>query len=46
LVIDQAGNVWVAGDGASFITEIVGAAVPLYQPYSMGLTNGRYQAIP
>jgi hypothetical protein len=46
LVIDQAGNIWVAGDGANFITEIVGAAVPLYQPYSMGLTNGRYQAIP
>jgi hypothetical protein len=46
LAVDQAGNVWVAGDGNSFITEIVGAGVPLFQPYSLGLVNGRFQTIP
>ena len=44
--IDQAGNVWVAGDGNNFITEIVGAAVPIYQPYAAGLANGRFQQMP
>jgi hypothetical protein len=46
LVVDQAGNIWVAGDGNNFITEFVGGAVPLYQPYAAGLSNGRYQQIP
>jgi hypothetical protein len=46
LAVDQAGNVWVAGDGANFITEIVGAGVPLFQPYAVGLKNGRFQTIP
>jgi hypothetical protein len=46
LAVDQAGNVWVAGDGNSFITEIVGAGVPLFQPYALGLVNGRFQTIP
>jgi len=46
LAIDQAGNVWIAGDGNSFVTEIVGAAVPIYQPYAVGLSNGRFQTIP
>jgi hypothetical protein len=46
LAIDQAGNIWVAGDGNNFITEIVGGAVPLYQPYASGLANGRFQSIP
>jgi hypothetical protein len=46
LAVDQAGNVWVAGDGNNFITEFVGAGVPLFQPYSLGLVNGRYQTIP
>jgi hypothetical protein len=47
LAVDQAGNVWVAGDGANFITEIVGAGVPIFQPYSLGLKlGGRFQAIP
>ncbi|WP_035348942.1 hypothetical protein [Edaphobacter aggregans] len=47
-VIDLSGNVWVAGDGASgnSITEIVGAAVPIYQPYALGLSNGRFQRLP
>jgi hypothetical protein len=46
LVIDQAGNVWVAGDGNNFVTEIVGAAVPVFQPYALGLLVGRFQTIP
>ena len=51
IIVDQSGNVWVAGDGTStnpsnFVTEIVGGGVPIYQPYAVGLTNGRFQAIP
>ncbi len=46
-MVDQSGNVWVVGDGASFITEIVGAGVPVYQPASYGLAaSGRFQSIP
>ena len=32
LAVDQAGNVWVAGTGNNFVTEIVGGGVPLYHP--------------
>lgn len=51
LVIDQSGNVWIANEGpagtpANFITEIVGAAAPVYQPFSWGLANGRFQSMP
>ena len=46
LAIDQSGNLWIANDGATSITEIVGSAVPLYQPYAIGLMNGRFQTIP
>jgi hypothetical protein len=46
LAVDQAGNIWVAGDGNSFITEIVGAGVPIFQPYAAGLAVGRFQSIP
>jgi hypothetical protein len=46
LAVDQAGNVWVVGNGNSFITEIVGSGVPLYTPYAVGLKNGRFQNIP
>jgi hypothetical protein len=46
LAVDQAGNVWVAGTGNNFITEIVGGAVPLYEPYAVGIAVGRFQAIP
>jgi hypothetical protein len=47
VAVDQAGNVWVAGGSVNtFVTEIVGAAVPLYQPYAVGLVNGRFQLIP
>lgn len=51
LIIDQSGNIWIANEGTSsqpggFVTEIVGVAVPLYQPLSLGLTNGRFQLMP
>jgi hypothetical protein len=50
IVIDMSGDVWVAGTGSgtpsNSITEIVGAAVPVYQPYATGLSNGRFQHIP
>jgi hypothetical protein len=46
LAIDQAGNVWIAGDGNNFLTEIVGEAVPVYAPYAVGINNGRYQQVP
>lgn len=47
-VVDQAGNVWVVGNGGTgnYITEILGAGVPMYQPYAKGLSNGRFQTIP
>lgn len=44
IAIDQSGNVWTSS--SSGITEIVGAAVPIYAPYSVGLSNGRFQLIP
>ena len=44
-VIDMSGNLWIAGNGSS-VTEIVGGAVPVYQPYSVGLQNGRFQTLP
>ncbi len=48
VVIDQGGNVWVGLNGSSSITEIVGAAVPIYQPYAQGLDPAidRFQLIP
>ena len=51
IAIDMSGNVWVAGTGpigtpSISITEIVGAAVPVYQPFSTGLSNGRFQRLP
>ncbi len=47
VAVDQAGNVWVAGGSVNtFVTEIIGAAVPLYQPYAVGIVNGRFQTIP
>jgi hypothetical protein len=46
LAVDQAGNVWVAGVGNAFLTEIVGAGVPIYAPYAVGLANNRFQTIP
>jgi hypothetical protein len=46
LAIDQAGNLWVAGDGNNFVTEFVGGAPPVYQPYALGLLNSRFQKAP
>ena len=46
LAVDQAGNVWTAGAVNSVVTEIVGAAVPIFQPYSVGISVGRFQSIP
>jgi hypothetical protein len=50
ILVDQSGNVWIAGGAASsnFITEIVGAGVPIYQPYAEGLNPGigRFQSVP
>jgi hypothetical protein len=46
IVIDQSGNVWIGLDGANSITQIVGAAVPVWQPYANGLFVNRFQAIP
>jgi hypothetical protein len=48
IIVDQSGNVWVASGAAgnNFITEIVGAGVPIYQPYAVGLKNGRFQSQP
>jgi hypothetical protein len=46
LVIDSSGNVWIGLDGANSVTEIVGAAVPVYQPYALGLKEGTFQTIP
>ncbi len=45
-VIDQAGNLWIAGKNNAFLTEIVGVAVPVFQPYAFGLSNGRFNTIP
>ena len=51
IIVDQSGNVWIAGDGtlanpSNFVTEIVGGGVPVYQPYAVGLSNGRFQNMP
>ncbi len=46
IIVDQGGNVWVSRDGSNLITEIVGAGVPLYQPASIGIAQGRFQTLP
>jgi hypothetical protein len=48
IIVDQSGNVWIAGGATSnnFITEIVGAGVPIYQPYALGIVKNRFQSIP
>ena len=46
LIIDQAGNLWVGLDGTNSITEVVGAAVPVVQPYATALKTGNFQVIP
>lgn len=46
IAIDQAGNVWIGSDGSTSVTEIVGAAVPVFQPFALGLNQKRFQQIP
>ncbi len=47
LIIDSAGSVWLTNlNNANSLTQLVGAAVPVYQPYSTGIANGRFQTIP
>ncbi len=46
ITIDQAGNVWIGLNGVNAITELVGAAVPVYQPYATALRGGFFQIIP
>ena len=46
-VVDPIGNIWMVSDNnPNTVTEILGGAVPIYSPYSVGLNNGRFQAIP
>jgi hypothetical protein len=46
VAIDQVGNVWVGGDGNAFVTQIVGAAVPVYQPFAQAINTPYFQSIP
>ncbi len=47
ITIDAGGNVWITNDGIkNGITEIVGGAVPIYQPFAYGITQGRFQMTP
>jgi hypothetical protein len=47
VVVDGGGNVWVTNDNnANSVTQIVGAGVPIYEPYSAGLTNGLFMTNP
>ena len=46
VVIDLGGNLWITNDNLNGITEVVGGAVPIYQPYSFGITQNRFQTVP
>ena len=51
IIIDASGNVWTGliSPRGNTITEIVGGAVPVYQPYALGLppqSGTRFQTIP
>ena len=48
IFVDASGNVWLGETSSNTVTEVVGAAVPVYQPYSNGLdpTTPRYGKIP
>ncbi len=48
IIIDTSGNIWLGLSGGTSITEIVGGAVPVYQPYSNGLqpVTNRFQTLP
>ena len=46
ITLDQSGNIWITNNGnGTAITEVVGAGVMIYQSYSAGLQNGRFQTI-
>ena len=45
ITVDAGGNLWVA-TGTSTITEIVGAAVPVFKSYAIALQTNRFQQIP
>jgi hypothetical protein len=48
LAIDSSGNVWIGLDGANSVTQIVGAAVPVVQPFAAALHANpiTFQTIP
>ena len=46
IIVDQGGNVWISGTFSNTITEIIGAGVPIYQPASIGIAQGRFQTLP
>lgn len=46
IAVDQSGNVWVGNDGSNAVTQIVGGGVGIYQPFAVGLKNGRFQTKP
>ena len=47
IVIDSGGNIWITNDNiGNGVTEVVGGAVPIYQPYSFGITQNRFQTVP
>ena len=45
IAIDLSGSVWL-GAGANTVTQIVGAGVPVYQPFASALGANRFQQIP
>ena len=45
ITVDAGGNLWVA-TGTNTITEIVGAAVPVYKSYAIALQTNRFQTLP
>ncbi len=45
ITVDASGNIWVAA-GPNTITEVVGAAVPVYKSYADALHTHRFQTIP
>ena len=45
ITVDAGGNLWVA-TGTSTITEIVGAAVPVFKSYAIALQTNRFQQLP
>ena len=47
IVIDLGGNIWITNDNiTNGVTEVVGGAVPIYQPYAYGITQNRFQTVP